>query len=73
MRRKIRLFSDVGGPSGVCPINPPRVETDPAARFVKWHNREWPRMSLYTGIEETPAMAFERKTPPPGSAVTDEW
>ena len=56
----------------MCPVNPPHIETDPAARFVRWHNHERPHMSLDTDVGETPAMAFERKTPPPGSDITNE-
>ena len=59
-------------PYGICPVNPTRIEVDPVARFVRWHNTEWPHMSLNMDVEETPEMAFKRKTPPPGSDVTDE-
>ncbi len=72
MQRKLRLFHDVAGRPGICPVNPTRVETDPVARFVKWYNRERPHMSLDADVGETPEMTFERKTPPPGSDVTDE-
>ena len=72
MQRKLRLFHDVAGRPGICPVNPTRVETDPVARFVKWYNCERPHMSLDADVGETPEMAFERKTPPPGSDVTDE-
>ena len=44
----------------------------PMARFVRWHNTERPHMSLNTDVKETPEMAFGRKTPPPGSDITDE-
>ena len=72
LQRKLHPFHDVAGPPGVCPVNPPRIETDPMARFVKWHNCERPHMSLDADVGETPEMAFERKTPPPGSDITDE-
>ena len=72
MRRKLRLFHDVAGRPGVCPVTPTRIKTDPVARFVRWHNTERPHMSLNTDVEETPEMAFGRKTPPPGSDITDE-
>ena len=39
---------------------------------MKWYNHDRPHMSLDTDIEETPAMAFERKMPPAGSDATDE-
>ena len=65
MQRKLRLFHDVAGRPGACPINPPRIEADPVARFVRWYNYERPHMSLDMDVEETPAMAFERKTPLP--------
>ena len=61
-----------GPPGSACPINPPVIEQDPLVRFMKWYNHDRPHMSLDTDIEETPAMAFERKMPPPGSDVTDE-
>ena len=72
MQRKLRLFHDVAESPGVCPVNPPHIETDTVARFVKWYNCKWPHMSLNMGVGETPEMAFGRKTPPPGSDVTDE-
>ena len=72
VRRKLRLFHDVAGRPGVCSVNPPHIETDPVARFVRWHNSERPHMSLDADVGETPEMAFERKTPLPGSDVTDE-
>ena len=73
IQRKLSLFCDVAGPPGsACPINPPVIEQDPLVRFMKWYNHDRPHMSLDTDIEETPAMAFERKMPPPGSDVTDE-
>ena len=72
MRRNLRLFHDVAGRPGTCPVNPPHVEMYPVARFVRRHNYERPHMSLDTDVEETPAMAFGRKTPPPGSDITDE-
>ena len=73
IQRKLPLFFDVAGPPGsACPINPPAIESDPLTRFMKWYNHDRPHMSLDTDIEETPAMAFERKMPPPGSDVTDE-
>ena len=71
-RRKLRLFRDVAGRPGVCPVNQPHIEADPTARFVRWRSYERPHMSLNTDVEETPAMAFKRKTFPPGSDVTDE-
>ena len=71
-RRKLRLFRDMAGRPGVCPVNQPHIEADPTARFVRWHNYERLHMSLNTDVEETPAMAFKRKTFPPGSDVTDE-
>ena len=63
LQRKLCLFHEVAGRPGVCLVNPPHNEADPVARFVRWHNHEWPYMSLDTDIEETPVMAFERKTP----------
>ncbi len=72
MQRELRLFRDVAGRPGVCPGNPTRVETDPVYRFVKWYNCERPYMSLGADVGETPEMAFGRKTPPPGSGITDE-
>ena len=72
MQRKLHLFHDVAGPLGICPVNPTRIETDPVARFVRWYNTERPHMSLNMDVEETPEMAFERKTPPPRSDITDE-
>ena len=36
MQRKLHLFEDVAGlPGSLCPINPPHIEKDPAARFMK--------------------------------------
>ena len=29
LQRKLRLFHDVGGPPGVCPVNPPHIEMAP--------------------------------------------
>ena len=72
MQRKLRLFHDVAGRPGICPVNPTRIKTDPVARFVRWHNTEWPHMSVNTDVKETSEMAFERKTPPPGSDAVDE-
>ena len=73
IQRKLPLFYDVAGPPGsACPINPSVIESDPMVRFMKWYNYERPHMSLDTDIEETPAMAFERKMLPPGSDVSDE-
>ena len=67
------LFHDAAGLPGICPVNPPHIETDPAARFARRRNREWPHMSLNANVEETPAMAFERKTPPPISDAAGGW
>ena len=39
---------------------------------MKWYNHDRPYMALDTDIEETPAMAFERKMPPSGSDAVDE-
>ena len=73
LQRKLSLFEDVARPPGsACPINPPRIEKDPIARFMKWYNYDRPHMSLDTTIEETPAMAFKRKMPPPGTEPADE-
>ncbi len=72
MQRNPCLFHDVAGRPGICPVNPPHIETDPVARFVKWYNCERPHMSLDADVGETPEMAFKCKTPPPGSDVTDE-
>ena len=73
MQRKLRLFHDVAGRPGICPVNPTRIKTDSVARFVRWHNTERPHMSVNADVEETPEMAFERKTPPPGSDAADEY
>ena len=73
LQRKMCLFEDVAGPSGsACLINPPRIEKDPIARFMKWYNYNRPHMSLYATIEETPAMSFKRKMPPAETEHTDE-
>ena len=73
IQRKLPLFFDVAGPPGsACPVNPPAIEADPLTRFMKWYNYDRPHMSLDTDIEETPAMAFERKKPPAGSDAADE-
>ena len=53
----------VGGQPGVCSVNPPHVETDPMAQFVRWYNRERPLMSVNPDVEEMPTMVFGRKTP----------
>ena len=72
VRRNLRLFHDVAGSTGICHISPSHIETDLVARFVKWYSCERPHMSPDAYVGETPAMAFERKTPPPGSDGTDE-
>ena len=73
LQRKLCLFKDVAGPPGsACPINPPRIEKDPIARFMQWYNHDRSHMSLDTTIEETPAMAFKRKMPLPETEPTDE-
>ena len=64
MQRKLRPFLGVAGPPGMCPADPPPIGADPAARFVERYDFEPPHASLYTDVVETPAVAFENKTPP---------
>ena len=71
IQRKLHLFEDVAGPPGICPLNPPVIESDPMARFMKWYNHDRPHI-LDTDIEETPAMAFERKMPSPDEIIDDD-
>ena len=72
LQRKLHLFHDVAGRPGICSSNSPHIEMGPVAWFVRWHNNEWSHMPLDADVGETPEIAFERKTPPPGSDITDE-
>ena len=74
IQRKLHMFEDVADPPGTaCPVNSPKIETEPIARFMQWYNYDRPpHMSLDWDNQETPAMAFVRKMPTKGETVVDE-